>query len=255
MRQVCLQALCTAVLTLSARVGTFAEVGSARPLPRPHVHRDDSDGRRPTARPDLLLRVGPAAAPEAGSPQNPGRATEDQLVERIEKLSTSLRGGLPLQARVTLNAGQLREIILTVDELLRRYPTSSHKDKAIATKLAALAELARARPRYLEQLISFTDEIAEGNPQGWLASENTFYAIQAFVLGARYEDMPDERRLRGTIERYEAFLEDHPASSRRPVIWASLIRNLVAAGRIEHARDQWSKLRAQYPNHAATRRA
>ena len=107
--------------------------------------------------------------------------SEADLVQRIKTLTDTLRTDLPLQARLMLNAEQLRDIVARCDELLKRFPKSSFRDRALIAKLAALADLARAQPIFLEQLQSLTAEIAAGNPQGFLASENAFYAAQAFT--------------------------------------------------------------------------
>jgi hypothetical protein len=71
------------------------------------------------------------------------------------------------------------------------------------------------------------------------------------VLGARQEGMPEQRRLAGTVERYAAFLEDHPASPRVPVVRASLIRNLIALKRVDEARAEFEKLKRDHPDDQA----
>ena len=203
----------------------------------------------------MISLAAPSAGQGAPPTTIPDDASEAYLVDKIDRLGASLRTDLPLQARFLANAPQLQEIVVYVDELLKRYPKSNHRDKALVAKLTALAELSRGQPRFLEQLLSLTDEISAGNPRGFLASENAYYAIQAFVLGARYQGMPKDRKIQGTIERYEAFLDDYPSSSRRPVIRASLIRSLIASKRIARAQAELARLLDQDPNHAATRRA
>ena len=203
----------------------------------------------------MIALAAPPAGQAAPPAMIPDGASETHLVNQIERLQASLRTDLPLPARFLANAPRLQEIVGHADELLKRYPKSAYRDKALIAKLTALAELSRGQPRFLEQLRSLTDEVSAGNPRGLLASENAYYAIQAFVLGARYEGMPEDRKIHGTIERYEAFLEDYPSSKRRPVIRASLIRSLLASKRTARARAELARLLDQDPNHAATRRA
>jgi thiol-disulfide isomerase/thioredoxin len=121
--------------------------------------------------------------------------------------------------------------------------------------MSALSGLARSNPQHLRELLTLTDRISKENPTGRLASETAYFAIQGFVLGARLEDMPEERRHLGTRERYEAFLEDYPKSVRAPLIGASLVRTLVAMSEVDEAAKWVKRMRDQYPDHSATRRA
>lgn len=196
----------------------------------------------------LLLRAGDVPSAE--------NAKEEQgLLERIDKLSSSLRTDLPLNVRLTLNAGQLRQIVAISDDFLRLFPKSPTRDHVLVAKLAALAELARTRPEYLEELLALTKEVSAGQPKEPLASECAFYAIQAFVHAARRARMSRDRRMQGTVERYAAFLDDYPQSRRRPVIRASLVRNLLAMGRVKEAEGEVSLLAQEFPGHPAARRA
>lgn len=195
-----------------------------------------------------LLRAGDVPSAESAK-------EEREMLERIDKLSSSLRTDLPIQVRLTVNAGQLREIMTIADDFLKRYPRSQVRDRVLVAKLLALAELSRARPEYLEQMIALTQEISSGQPKEPLASECAFCAIQAFILAARREKMTHELRMQGSIERYRAFLDDHPRSHRRAMVWASLVRNLFAAHLTEEAQGEVKRLKREFPDHAATRRA
>lgn len=150
---------------------------------------------------------------------------------------------------------KLVRMIEYVDALLERYPDSYFRDESLILKLTSLSALARDDDAYLRQFLSLTERLSKEHPTGRLVSENAFYAIQAFVLGARAEEMPEERRLLGTRERYEAFLEDHPNSHRAPTIMASLVRNLIAGDKVEEAEKWVKKLRQKHPDRSATRRA
>ncbi|MCH8148629.1 MAG: TlpA family protein disulfide reductase [Planctomycetes bacterium] len=196
----------------------------------------------------LLLRAGDVPSAESAK-------EEREMVERIDKLSASLRTDLPFQVRLTVNAGQLREIMSIADDFLKRYPRSQARDRVLVAKLLALSELSRMRPVYLEQLIALTQEISSGQPTGPLASECAFCSIQAFILVARRENMTQERRIQGAIERYRAFLDDFPRSHRRAIVRASLIRNLLAAHLTEEAQGEVNRLKREFPDHPATRRA
>ena len=196
----------------------------------------------------LLLRADDA--PSAENAKN-----EQGLLERIDKLSSSLRTDLPLSVRLTLNDGQLREIVAISDDFLKLFPKSPARDRVLVAKLAALAELARTRPEYLDELLAFTKEVSAGQPKEPLASECAFYAIQVFVHAARREGMSRDRRMQGMVERYASFLDDYPQSQRRPVIRASLVRNLLAIGRVKEAEIEVSLLAQEFPGHPAARRA
>ena len=180
---------------------------------------------------------------------------EKKMFERIEQLSASLRADLPFQIRLTFNAAQLREIVSVSNDFLKLYPMSSTRDRTLVAKLAALAELSRMRPEYLEQLLTLTREISSGQPAEPLASECAFYSIQSFVLAARREGITRDRRMRGTMERYRAFLDDHPRSRWRPIVRASLVRNLLATHRTKEAEGEVNLLKREFPQHPATKRA
>lgn len=187
----------------------------------------------------------------------PDDATEEFLIEQIKRYAGVNLSDLqfPAEQRFLLYTVAQQQILDHADALVTRYPESSFREEALIIKLNALANLATLHPRYIELLLSVTEDVARGRPKGRLAAENAFAAIQAFVLGARHEEMPDERRLKGTLERYEAFLADYPQSERVPVIRASLIRNLIAQDRIDRARAELARLKQDHPNHKATRRA
>ncbi len=194
----------------------------------------------------------PAISPGATIPEN---ASEQVLVQRITGFQKALANKTETKNRPELRAVLLQEAIAHVDALLSRFGETSFRDEALITQLTALAELARSKSAYLSKLLSITRKIAAGNAKGRLGSENAYFAIQAFVLGARMERIPKPRRLLGIAERYEAFLEDYPKSQRVPVIRASLIRNLIALDRIEQSRRELVKLQAEFPGHQATLRA
>lgn len=196
----------------------------------------------------LLLRAGDVPSAENAE-------KEQELAERIDKLSSSLRTDLPFQMRLMVNAQQLREIVTISDDFLKRYPKSHVRDRVLVAKLTALAELSRTQPEYLEQLIALTQEISSGRPKGPLASECAFCAIQTFVLAARRDGMTRERRMQGAMERYRAFLDDYPRSRRRPMVRASLVRNLLAAHQTKEAESEVKLLVREFPNHPATKRA
>lgn len=187
----------------------------------------------------------------------PDDASAEWLIQRIRRLadferSEGDRAGLQGFGVRTVARQQT---LAHIDTLLTRFPDTGFKSEALIVKLAAMAELARFHPIYLTQLLELTDEIGRTKATGELASEGAYFAIQAFVLGARREKMPEQRRLSGTRERYESFLKDHSKSKRVAVIRASLIRNLIVLGQVELAREQLDKLRREFPDHRATRRA
>jgi len=194
----------------------------------------------------VTVRPVPVSAQTPDPSSIPEDASESYVVREIMRMRESTEIDPRLKPLYILDY---------VDTLLERFPNSSFRDEALILKLTSLSGLARTEPRYLQELLSLTERVAKENPQGRLASENAFYAIQAFVLGARVEDMPEERRLLGVRERYEAFLEDHPNSLRAPTIAASLTRNLLALNEIDKAEKWVKKLREQHPDHSATRRA
>ncbi|MGB2984786.1 MAG: hypothetical protein WBE26_02795, partial [Phycisphaerae bacterium] len=199
--------------------------------------------------------LGTAVGQTTDQPNSPKDVSEASLVENIKRLSKPELVGLSDAQPLPLQLAVKQQTLAYIDALLERYPKTSFREEALVIKLRTLADLARVHPAHLQQLLSLTDEIARGGAKDRLASENAFYAIQAFVLGARHEGMPERRRLIGTRERYEAFLEDYPKSEHIPVIRASLIRNLIALNKIDLARAEFDKLKRDHPDHKATRRA
>jgi thiol-disulfide isomerase/thioredoxin len=57
------------------------------------------------------------------------------------------------------------------------------------------------------------------------------------------------------MERYHAFIEDYPTSPHAPVVWASLIRDLIALNKIDVAQSELDNLKRAHPGHQATKRA
>ena len=150
----------------------------------------------------LLLRAG-------DEPSKENAKKEQDMLERIDKLSSSLRTDLPLAARLAINAGPLRQMVSVADDFLKLFPKSSERDHVSIVKMSALAELALTRPEDLEELLAFTKKVSAGRPKEPLASESAFYSIQAFVHASRRAGMSSDLRLQGTVERYAAFLENH----------------------------------------------
>lgn len=192
-------------------------------------------------------------APSA--PDATAEFSETALIARIQKLGEPPKTSGSRRDQFLKVLPAMQETVRRVDELLARFPESSFRTDAMIVKLRVLSALARSGPIYIERFRAFTEEISQSGASGRLASEGAFYAIQAFVFGSRHEKMPEDLRLGGTLERYDAFLKDYPDSARRPVIWASLIRNLVALGQTERAMQEAAKLKLAFPDHSATRRA
>ena len=206
----------------------------------------------------LALSAAPVSAHRyvpARPSQDPAETSEENLIQYIRNFRRILEYQDKKARRVGARAILSEELITHADALIVRFPNSSFKDEAIVAKLGALAELARTKSPYLGELLALTGEIARQNPAGQLASENEFYAIQAFVLAARREKMPEPKRLQGTAERYVAFLEGYPNSDRVPVIRASLIRNLISLDQVDRARSEFTELERDHSTHHATARA
>lgn len=180
---------------------------------------------------------------------------EHALIERIERLSARGKAEVPAGADLDARVTEAAEVVATVDALLKTYPETVFRDTALGAKLSALALLARTQSGSLDALLALTEEISSKQPSGELASENAFCAIQAFVLGARREQMPEQKRLEGAVERYRAFLADFPKSSRRDVIWASLIRNMIAMKQVDAARAEINDMEKEFPKSAAVKRS
>lgn len=192
----------------------------------------------------------PPSAPDAA-----GNLAEAALIARIQKLGEPPKTSGSRRDQFLKALPAMQESLRLSDELLARFPESSFRTDAMIVKLRVLSALARSGPIYIERFRVFTDEIARSGASGRLASEGAFYAIQAFVFGSRHEKTSEDLRLRGTRERYDRFLTDYPDSARRPVVWASLIRNLIALGQTERATQEAAKLKWAFPDHSATRRA
>lgn len=193
----------------------------------------------------------------AGS-QDPGKAedlNEAQLIKMIKALAEPGHTKLAPAEEKEFQERHHMQLLATLDELLIRYPKTKFREQALILKLRTLAPLARVDPRFWKMLDALTHEIGQENPTGELAAARDFAALDVFVIGARLEGMPQERRLRGTFERYQAFLEDHPDSQFTPVIWASLIRSALALEQQERARQELERFRKRFPQHPAYRRA
>ncbi len=190
--------------------------------------------------------------------QDPGVSKADpaeaKLIERIVELSAPRHSSRANTRQTQALSAVYQEALIKIDELFEQFPKTTFRDEALIIRLRLLAGLAH-HTQYLRELLIMTDELGHRRLSPRLAEHRAYYALQAFVLGARAEGMPEEDRLAGSFERYEAFLEDYPRSEFAPVIWASLIRNAVAMKRIDRASRELAKLRARYPNHSATRRA
>ena len=159
------------------------------------------------------------------------------------------------ESQNTRRAIKLQKIVKYADALARRFPESQYRTEALIMKLGALAGLAGTDPYYIPELYYATDTISCETPTGRLASENSYYAIQAFVFAARREEMPRNEFLNGTRQLYEHFLEDHQDSRRRPIIMASLMRNYLRLGEPSKAEEMLNLMRNEFPRNPATGRA
>jgi len=200
-------------------------------------------------------RTSPAQGPTFAKPEIPADAGEAFLIENIKRLTAEDSDENRPAPSVEKKLKKQAEALAYIDALLARFPESNFREEAMILRLSCLASLARVSNEHLDKLLSQTSTISEQPPSGRLASENAYYAIQAFVLGARRENMPPERRLAGGMERYEAFLADYPNSPHRPVVWASLIRNALALNKTDRAEAELNRMEKEFPDHAATRRA
>lgn len=200
----------------------------------------------------LLVHCSQALASQA--PGN-GKASEEELVSRIKALANApLLGLLDVQLPVEREDDR-RNLLTTTDQLLARFPKTSFKDDALIMKLEALAQLARIEQQYLDKLLGLNDTISTNKPSKRLAAENDYYAIQAFVLAARLQEMSQPLQLLGKRERYNAFIADHAKSPHVPVIRASLIRTLLAMDQQDGALLELQQLSRDFPKHPAVRRA
>jgi thiol-disulfide isomerase/thioredoxin len=196
----------------------------------------------------------PVQRPEESLLPIPPDSSDDYLIARIKRLrQLQYQETLPNFVELQMKKNLL--LCDAADQLLTNFPNSPHREEALIEKLPALAELARFREEYLAKLLELTAEISKSRPSPTLGAENAYYSIEAFVLGARNERMSEEKRLAGQIERYRAFLEDYPNSNRRPMVWASLVRNLLAVNDLEAARIEAEELRKAFPGQPAAARA
>jgi len=205
---------------------------------------------------DALPAAGSAIEPPSVTAAiDPKEASEQVLISEIRRLANPKRGN-PSSADVLSVVHDDRFRLITfVDELLRRYPRSTFKDDALVVKLGAHADLALLDPSYLGAFLLLIGDLSKTADRGIVAEAVAYYEIRGFVLGARHEDMPRDRQLVGTTERYKAFLQEFPLSVHAPVIWASFVRNLIASGWSEKAEKALAEMTRRYPEHSATRRA
>ncbi len=193
---------------------------------------------------------------DTGSAANkPEYASEKEIIAALEEMRDAPGAEYTPADLHGAGVDHKKKIIETVDELLRRYPKTTWRDEALILQMQTLAHLSRVKPEHLGRFHAVTDKVQKSKPTGALAVEGAYYSIQAFVMAARAEKMPQERRWLGALERYQAFVEDFPDSEYAPIMWASLIRNAVKLGRLEEARSQLKKMQAKFPQHPATARA
>ncbi|MFQ5463282.1 MAG: peroxiredoxin family protein [Phycisphaerae bacterium] len=194
----------------------------------------------------LAAGLGAAAGPPHIPEKVPDGLGESEIIEMLKELRTD---------HALLRDVRLRRMLRYADALVRRYPDSSFREDAQLLKLTALSGLAATEAYYVPSLLEATQSIAREAPAGRLADENAFFAIQAFVYGARLEAMPKERMLAGIKERYEAFLVDHPESPRVPLIMGSLVRNAIRREKMDEARTWVDRMESAFPGERITQRA
>jgi hypothetical protein len=187
--------------------------------------------------------------------QVPADASEKDLIAEIVDLTASFDSPTPTPDAFLSLSNRRIKALAYINALLKRFPDTSFKTEALILKLSLLRNLARLQEPYLGELLQLTQQLSRQELPPRLAEENAYSEVQAFVLGARLEDMPVPTRLRGTAERYRAFLEDFPNSPREPVIRASLVRTLIGLGALDDAKRQLSVLERRHPDHQATKRA
>jgi hypothetical protein len=187
--------------------------------------------------------------------QVPADASEKDLIAEIVDLTASLDTPTPTPDAFLKLSNRKIKALAHINALLERFPDTSFRTEALILKLSLLRDLARLQEPFLGELLRLTQQLSRQDLPARLAEENAYSELQAFVLGARLEDMPAPTRLRGTAERYQAFLEDYPNSPREPVIRASLVRTLIGLGALDDAKRQLGVLRRRHPDHPATKRA
>ena len=204
----------------------------------------------------LLACLATATPTQASGPAADDSAiTEDKLIAVIKALSEPGATSLAPDKERELQRKRRLELVLAVDDLLERFPESKFADEACIAKLQALGYLARFNPRYLAHLGEFQEWVKGRKPTGELAAQADMTGIEIFVIGARFEDMPVDRQLQGTFERYEAFLKDHPDSSLTPIVWASLIRNALARDDLDRAQRELRAFGQKFPQNEHYQRA
>ncbi|GEM_PF-2360708 len=240
----------------SASPGTPVAAARVGQEPRPQSE-PPTEPSKPPADPAPAPAGGSAepASPATGEGEPPTAAPslesmpEEKLIRLIRGLAEPGTTKLAPDEERRFQAARRLELLTAVDELLERFPKSEFRDQACIIKLGVLGRLSRLHPQFLATLDEFARQVAAGHPQGELAAHMDFAAIQVFVAGARLENMPEERRLKGTLERYEAFLVDHPESELIPMIWGSLIRNVLALGQTDRAWAELAKFEKRFPQH------
>jgi len=206
----------------------------------------------------LASRAAVASHPQSAQPPSSAASsprTEAQLIAALDELRDDPKAEFLPGDLAAEGSAHKETILATIEELLLRFPNTSHRDEALILKMETLAHLAHASDRYVGPFLQATHEVQQSKPKGKLAVMAAYYSIQAFVLASRLEKMPEEKRLYGALERYRAFVEDFPDSEYAPVMWASWIRNAIKLGRLDDARQQVGRLHQKYPTHDATRRA
>lgn len=200
----------------------------------------------PTLVISALACVEPARAQETREGSADKAPSKELLLEEFHSLRENY---LPTEV------GHLRRLVELADQLQPEDKASQLYEKTALARLQALAALARLEPAALGELLKTSRAMKESDLPRELQAEAAFYAIQGFVLGARYEDMPEDKMRRGTQERYEAFVVDYPDSPHVPVVTASLVRNLIEQSKMDRAAQFVDLLRARFPEHRATQRA
>lgn len=232
----------------------LVDVTSAAQEPASDPKGAQSEQTQPAERVSSPIEVVPSISPLA---ERPGAATlsEAELVSQLQAVIDRIPSAPSPEALVAgiqpIHGALLEEI----SSLESRFPENPLLPEALLLRVRIYALQARVDSSALGMLFGSIAEARDRDLPKPIAAELDFYQLQAFVLGARAEKMPEDRRLMGTAERYRAFLNDHPESPRTPVVAASLVRVLLQLGKVDEARPVVAMLKERFPESRAAQRA
>jgi len=197
------------------------------------------------------VEAGQAAPPESPTAAGAEPETDAALYARIVELRnwSPTPGASQKDSREQLMQSQL-QVIGLVDQLLRDYPDSAHREDAQLAKLQVLAQLARIGTVPAAGLRAAAESILSERPSERLAADAEYRLIEAFNFETRGDTANKKDNSEAVQQRHAAYLEKYPNSPHAAAILLGMVRSAARAGDVERAKEMLSDVSARFPNAA-----